>query len=208
MAIAANALVSLADAKTYLNISGTADDAKIEKVIDRASDLIEQHCQRPLKEATYTNLRLRGPDSPILRPRARPINIASAITIKVDGTTQTVWKQETDGDPADFDVIVGSGSPELPAGQRDHFYRAAGWKASSSQPYNVLKTFTGGLATIPDDLQEAAFLVVQKLWRDQQKQLAEVSTVAMPSGSVTLFDTVLPRRALWLLGAYRELLVA
>lgn len=208
MPVQANALVSLADAKTYLNIAGTSDDAKLEKVIDRASDLIEQHCQRPLKEATYTNLRLRGSDSPILRPRARPINIVSAITIKVDGTTQTIWKQESDGDPANFDVIVGSGSPEMPNGQRDHFYRAGAWKASSSQPYNVLLSFTGGLATIPDDLQEAALLIVQKLWRDQQKQLAEVQAVTMPSGSVTLFDTVLPRRALWLLGAYRELLVA
>jgi len=65
-------------------------------------------------------------------------------------------------------------------------------------------------APLPDAVASGAepFLVVQKLWRDQQKQLAEVSTVSMPSGSVTLFDTVLPRRALWLLGAYRELLVA
>lgn len=208
MAVAANALVTLAAAKTYVNISGTTDDAKIESVIDRASDLIEQYCQRPLKEATYTTLRLRGPDGPILRPRARPINIGETITIKVDGATQTVWKQESDGDPADFDVIVGSGSPELPTGQRDHFWRAGGWRASSGQPYNVVLTFTGGLATIPDDLQEAAFLIVQKLWRDQQKQLAEVSTVTMPSGSVTMFDSVMPRRALWLIGTYRELLVA
>lgn len=203
MAVAANALLTLADAKSYLTIVGTGDDAKLEIIINRMADVIEGYCNRPLKEAAYA-LRLRGPDSTRLRPRAWPINITATLTIKKDGTVQTIWKQESDGNPGDFDVIVGSDFPELSTGQRDHLYRSSGWKpTAASNPYDVLLTFTGGFAVIPDDLQEAACLVLQKLWRDQQKQLAEITAVTLQSGSITLFDTVMPRRALFLLAPYR-----
>lgn len=204
MAVAANALVTLANLKTFLGITGTADDAKLETVIDRCADQVELYCNRPLKEAAYSNIRLAGPERPKLYLFASPVNIVSALTVKVNDETQTIWKQESDGKPEDFDVLVGDDNPWQTFGQRNHLWRDGGWGTSSSgRPYNVLITYTGGFAAIPDDLQEAAMLVCQKLWRDQQKALADVATVTLPSGNVTMFDALLPRRARWLLEHYR-----
>ncbi|MBI4637683.1 MAG: phage head-tail connector protein [Candidatus Rokubacteria bacterium] len=207
MAVAANALVSLTDAKSFLGIIGTADDAKLEKVIDRASDLCEQYCRRPFKELTYTDLRRRGPNGRLLYPLHVPIKASGTITISVDGTAQSLWKAEADGDPALKDVIVASDlwdslfSP-------NHFYRAAGWAAlSTSNPYNVLLTYTGGFVTIPDDLQEGALEIIQKLWRDQSKAVQEVVSINTPGGGITLLDTVIPKRAALLLNVYRRIVV-
>lgn len=204
MALQANALVSAAEAKSFLNIQGTSSDALLDSVINAASDMIEKELNRPVKEASYTGVRLIGPKGPKLYLRASPINISQTFTVKMNETTQTVWKQESDGDPANFDVLVGTDAPEGPLGLRNHLYRASGWEASSNgHPYNVLVTYTGGYATVPTDLKDAALYVIQKLFRDRQKQLADVQTVTHPSGAITMFDLVLPRLALRLFNQYR-----
>lgn len=208
MAVAANALVTLAVAKSYLNVTGTGSDADIELVIDRASDWIEGFCGRPFKEIAYTTLRLRGPRGSDLFVAHAPIKTSATVTIKVDGTTQTVWKAEADGDPKDFDVIVAR-STEWSVMVPDLLYRDEGWAPESqSNPFNVLLTYTGGLLTIPDDIQEACLLCVQKIFREQQRQLAELATVNLPGGGVTLFDRAMPARARELLNSYRRLAVA
>lgn len=55
MALAANALVPLADAKDHLNISpsSTEFDARVERYINAASQLIEDHTDRKLLYASY-----------------------------------------------------------------------------------------------------------------------------------------------------------
>lgn len=209
MALQTNAIVSLSEAKSFLNISGTTTDALLETVINGASDAWEKELNRPVKEATYTNLRLIGPTGPKLYLRGTPIKITDPVTVKLAGTVQTVWKAEADGDPADFDVLVMSDTPEGPVGVRNHLYRPGGWNGvaggtlASGHPYTVLLTYTGGFNPIPQDLKDAVLYVIQKLFRDRQKQLADVQTVTLPSGSITLFDIPMPRWALRTLDKYR-----
>lgn len=208
MPVAANALVDLDTAKAYLNITGVADNAKVELTIDRASDWIEGWCQRPFKTVTYSDLRLQ------IRNRYRffvahaPIVTAQAVTITIGTTVQTVWRTEADGDPALKDVIVAR-SVERGLFQPDHLYRAQGWdQDGASNPYNLLLGYTGGFAVIPDDLQEACLLCVQKIFREQARQLAELATVSLPGGGVTLFDRAMPARARELLMPYRGTVAA
>lgn len=203
MALQSNSLVTLAEAKAFLTIKGTEQDPLLETVINAASDSWEKELNRPVKEAVYTNLRLIGPTGPKLYLRASPINLTPVPTVKVGEITQTIWKAEADGDPATFDVLVMSDVPEGPLGIRNHLYRQAGWKGSNGQPYNVLITYTGGFNPVPSDLKDGVLYVIQKLFRDRQKQLADVQTVTLPSGSITLFDMALPRWAMRVLDKYR-----
>jgi len=53
MAVGANALTSLANLKSYLSITNTTDDVILEKCIDRATAIIESHCDRKLKARTF-----------------------------------------------------------------------------------------------------------------------------------------------------------
>lgn len=202
MPLDANALVDLITAKTFLVIPGTADDAMIELLINRASDLCEAWCHRSFKERALSNMRLVGPGASRLPLRAVPIQTSAAVTVTVDGIAQTVWRTEADGDPADFDVMVASFDPEAGRGP-DHLYRSLGWGPTRQlNPYNVLLSYTGGFAAIPADVQQAGLYVVQKLFRDHKRQLAEVAQVSGPFGSVSVLDNALPRMARLLLGPY------
>ena len=53
MAVGTHALTSLANLKAYLSITGTTDDVILERCIDRATAIIESHCDRKLKSRTF-----------------------------------------------------------------------------------------------------------------------------------------------------------
>lgn len=54
MPLADNALTTLETLKAYLQETGTNRDAIFERLINAASDVIEQYCGRKFKSATYT----------------------------------------------------------------------------------------------------------------------------------------------------------
>lgn len=199
MALAANALVELQVAKQHLSVTGESEDGLIEAMINRASKLCEAHTGRRLKQVTFTNLRLTGRAWPRIPLRASPVKVTDPVTVSVDGTAQTVWKVEADGDPAGFDVRLGAYDPEGGRGP-DHLYRSSGWAGTG--PDNVLLTYTGGFAIVPDDVQLACLYVVQKLFRDAKRQLAEVVNVSGPFGSTSILDNAMPRVAVLLLADY------
>ena len=53
MALAANAIVSLADVKAYLRITTSDNDSLLETLIDTASTRIESYCDRKIIEQTF-----------------------------------------------------------------------------------------------------------------------------------------------------------
>ena len=207
MALDANALVTLQVAKDFLKLTGSADDAVLELLINRASDAAEAFCRRPLKEKMLTNVRMVGPCHPRLPLLAVPVKTSATVSVTLDGTALTVWKTEADGDPADFDAMLASFHPEGSRGP-DHLYRAAGWFGGSVQPYNVLLSYTGGFASVPDDLQQACLYLVQRLFRDYQKQITDVVSVQTAAGGIQLLDTAMPRVCELLLAPYALMAVA
>jgi hypothetical protein len=194
MPLDAEALVTLQDAKDALNHTGDADDILIETAINAASLAIKDHCKRSFLERAVTAERVEGPIGPRLWLTALPIKVAAAITVSVDEAPQTVWRSEADGLPRDFDVMA----------RENHLYRRCGWRASGSDVYNVLVSYTGGylISAVPPPVKQAALYLVQKLYRDQKKQLAEVVAVTTASGSVTLLDNDLPKVARSLIDPY------
>ena len=227
MALNANALVSLAAAKSFIAPGGmtAADDQRLEEVINRSSSMIERWCQRPLAKATYTNLRLSAPCGPELFLLHTPIAAAVTISVTLGGTVLTVWRTEADGDPLTFDVVLMSSCHD-PIFTPDVLFRSAGWDYYATSalqipspyqfPANLLLTYsagwaltaTAGYALIPDDLQEAALELVRKVWTDESKGTQDVTAVTLPSGSFTVFDAAFPRRTLMLLEPYRRMVVA
>jgi hypothetical protein len=210
MALSANALVTLAALKDFLGNHGAGDDPQLEPIINRVSDLIERWCQRPFKEVTYSNVRIRGPHSRALFVAHAPINVSVAVTVTISGVVQTVWRTEADGDPDAFDVVVAR-SVEVGDFMPDHLFRSDGWAHDSGAAPNVLLGYTGGLATIPDDVQQACLGVCDKLWREQQRHLADVGSVALAAGTNVTWtprDYALPSTAYSILQRYRLPVVA
>lgn len=202
MSLAANALISLARAKAFVNVMGASQDPALEGAINAASTAIESYCGRPLKARTFTAERVPGPWSQRLFPFGRitwPIDLTEAITITVDGQAQTVWRGEADGDPELFDVMA----------RPDHFWRREGWYPTRGYADNVVLTYTGGYDPVPEDLQDACGYVVQRMWGlDQQQQLTGLATLTPPNavgGSVTFQARayVFPGPALDILNLYR-----
>ena len=196
MALDPNALVDLATAKGFVIVTGDASNGAIEAAINAATLTVEDYCNRWFKERTVTAERVEGPCAVHLWLRAVPLKASAAVTVTVDAVAQTVWKQEADGLPSAFDVIA----------RQDHLYRRAGWAPGSGDPYNVLLTYTGGYAAaaIPAPVKQACLYVIQKLFRDSQRQLAEVAQVNTPMGGISLIDNAgLPRMARALLDPFR-----
>ena len=88
-------------------------------------------------------------------------------------------------------------------------YGVGGWHPLTD-PYNVLLSYTGGFTavTMPAAVKEACLYVVQKLFRDSKRQLAEVAQINTPMGGVTILDNAMPRMARLLLDPYRFAVVA
>lgn len=205
VALQANALVDPTDAQVagFLKLTGAANLDTVTTLINRASDYCEGYCDRPLKQQTFTAIRFPAQCAPNLRPLATPIKVADPVSLSVDGVdgvvALTVWKAEADGDPALKDVIIGCDTPGVPT----FFYRACGWRGST--PFPILATFTGGLATIPGDLQQACLLVAQTLQR-QEKGASEVQSYGPGpvSQSVTYrADSLIPMWSKQVLDRYR-----
>jgi len=199
MALSATALLTLAQAKDYLDIKGGEKDSLLEDMVNRITDYCEgaQGANRPFKSRAYTSLRLEQRNSRKLYPLAVPISTSATLTITFDALAQTIWKTETDGDPALKDVIVASDVDD-PIWRPNHLYRSAGWyTGSTSNPYPILLSYTGGLVTIPGDLLQVAFEILQKLWREQDKQMGDVTAMSTSIGgaAISIPNTLIPMSA-------------
>lgn len=199
-------LVDLEDALTYLGMgsAGTADRAVVEDTVTRASAICEERVGRPLGRRLYTNVRLSGRGCHLWLNG--PLITSAPLTVTLDGVAQTVWMDEASGDPVDFDVIVTSSDPSS-EWCPDQLYRRLGWCGSGYQPAPILVSYTGGFAAVPDSIREACLLVVQKLYRDGSRAFADVATINTPSGSMSLYDSFLPRRAAQILDFHRRVSV-
>jgi hypothetical protein len=102
MAVGTHALVSLADLKTYLGISGSTDDTILEKCIDRATAIIESYCDRKLKARTFHEFLMPEGDRTV---KTEEFPIVSIDTIAFG--SQTSFTIESDTASTDVVATVG-----------------------------------------------------------------------------------------------------
>ena len=157
------ALVTVEEATAFLTPSADVD---VIDLINRATDYCEEYCNRPLMAREFEDLRLPAQESPYLRLRVFPIDVEEDIVVYLDNVLQTVWKTEDDGDQEDFDVVVGGDVPGVP----NYLYRHCGWLTCLWRTPNPIRlTYTGGFATAPGHLRDAAFLVIENVYNHQSR---------------------------------------
>ena len=203
MALQDNALVTLAEAKVGLKLTGATSDAAVETLINAVSDRIEGLTGRRLKTRTYANLRLDGPGRHLLTEVDWPITAISACVL--DETTQTVWFPGDAGEPDDKDVYVVDGRD--PKTTRWALYRWSRWSLGVA---NIKLSYTAGYGAatpagsppIPEDLKAAAIMLFRHWWYLQDRQAQGVQSRSIGAESVTYLTAPVPSEAKPILTAY------
>ena len=102
MAVGTYALTSLANLKAYLSITGTTDDVILERCIDRATSVIESHCDRKLKSRTFYEFLMPEGDRTV---KTEEFPIVSIDTISFGSQTSFSISSDT----ASSDVLASVG---------------------------------------------------------------------------------------------------
>jgi hypothetical protein len=196
-------LCTLAQAKEWLNISTSSDDDMINNMIDRASEWIENWCDRKFASAQYTEY-FTGDDLPdgdvlVAHP---PIRDSSGNLVR----TQT----QIDADVAIYDdtnKAWGSGTAiattnlgvesEVGLIHSD----VAFYKGSVG---NVKVVYRGGYSTLPTDVVQACVRLVA-FWYNKSKQRADGVLSETESGMSVKHDPdEIPNSVVALLAPYER----
>jgi hypothetical protein len=188
MALNANALVTLNVAKDYLEIplANTAQDTRIERHINAASQMFERWTSRKLKRQTHTEQHDgKGSNTIMLLewPCVKPSRVCvdSAWTFAVGDDVQST----------EFDVF-GEGtlvlrSSTFPRGTR-----------------NVLVTYLAGYDPVPADLEEACLLMIDFLYSHRNDRRSGVKAKTKNGETVTYIDGI-PTNVALLLEPYKRM---
>ena len=201
----AGALTVVADVKSRLKITDSAQDDFLQTLVNAASRRLESLTNRLLKQRTYTGVLFNGngrqafTGDPSLdsltetlasgegiqqsawgRRLETPLGTITSITL--DGTAQTIGN-----DPAVYDVqVITLGRP---SGLSDCLYRGSGWTRGVN---NILITYQGGFSPVPEDLAEACILTVMAWYMDKDRGYIRLQSFSAQGESVTLEKTAIP----------------
>lgn len=161
--MAANDLVTLADTKTFLNISGTQYDAELPGFITTASDMIESRIGPVVGAPTFDEFYDGGHGSTtqiVLRhsPVVAITTITEAYTVSWVKTLQPQPLDGTSTDSSGYGYTV-----DLQNGLITR--RAAGMVSPfAAGKRNIHVVYTAGYAAIPPELVTAGKILVKHLW--------------------------------------------
>lgn len=174
MSLNANALVTLAQAKSHLNIPvlDTTQDTRVTQFINAASDYVENTTNRKMVSATYTH-RFGGSGTPFLLLREYPV---TAIT--------SVYEDETW-------VFAGPSlilSTDYVIHREIQIARKAPtlWQSTKSLAVQVI--YVAGYTTIPFDLQQVALSLVEILFDMRDQRTTRTQSRAKLGDSISLFE--------------------
>ena len=171
-------VLTLADAKTHLNITGSASDTELQTFIDAAEGVIAKQCG-PLTLTVRTD-RVSGGSEGLVLPVTPVVSITSITPVL--GTALTL---------SDLYVNTTTGIVE-------YTYGSSFW----AREYDV--TYTAGRATVPADLLMAVKEMTRHLWQSQRGSGARPGSTA--SASTPGF--LIPNLVAELLTPYRQAGVA
>lgn len=188
------ALITLAQAKTFLKITASDEDQLLCDFISRAGDFANTYTGRHLKSKEWTEY-YDGDGSAILQVRNYPITTLTSLN---DDSLRT-WTSATDKDVS-ADVML-----DGPAGiirlwnNGGRFLRGRG---------NVRVVYTAGYkdATnnlVPYDLQEASLLIVMHTYkRVYQDQRIGLQSETIGQRTLSYKDDAIPPKAKLILDSY------
>lgn len=166
MALNNNALTTVATVKTALGITGSDDDALIERLINAASNAIEQYCNRKFARSSVTE-KVPGYGRTRLVVSRTPIDTGETITVSYDGDEVDADDYEVENADAGFLYAPGGWLWTAPALPGAVYHPLPGHERKL---YEV--TYTGGYqlpkdsgsnTKLPEDIQQACIDLVNYL---------------------------------------------
>lgn len=161
--------MTLSQAKDYLSIASgdTTKDSWVEMLINSASDLIERHCSRSFKSASYTHYFDGHGTNEIVLSQYPVSNVTS---VKVDSLR--VFGSDTALASTSFQAMEGGilrlHDTRFPEGSQ------------------VVKVeYTAGYTTVPGDLQIACLFLVEWVFRTQNDRRLGRTSVSKGQEAVT-----------------------
>lgn len=179
-------LVSLADAKAQLNITSTADDEELRKVIEAATAAVERHIDKAIVRRTVVEQRNLG--NPAISRTPGVLQSFTATKKPVLSLTSVV---SADG-LTSWDV---SGMRGTDSGVIQVLSGAVVWGP-------VRLTYVAGMQVIPAECAESAEIIIQHIWENQRGTAGGPRPGGMDTSGLgfTSMGYAIPNAALELLG--------
>lgn len=192
MGLSANALVSLADVKSYLEIKADDFNSELEDMINRMSAEVETHCDRHFNSQTYTEY-LDGDGSGSLILSQFPIISITSIYDDPDWKT-TNYPESCLIDSSDYMYYADEGIVEYDG----DLCFARGKK-------NIRVIYVAGYASIPYDVQHAVFEWIATVWKKKSEKRFGVSSVAIGDRNISYLNEGIPEAVRRRLAPYRNM---
>lgn len=185
------AIVTLADAKTHLNITSTTNDDELTRFIAAAQSVVENEIGS-VDPVQYTEVHNGG--SPVIVTYHAPVisvdslseyagNTVYALTNQPVGFSTSPWGYTLDDPLSGRITRRGAGSYPMPF--------LGGENA-------VTITYTAGRTTVPASVQLATLIIIAQLWQTQ-RGTASLPTLGGGDMSGTPVSTLIPAMAAELL---------
>ena len=175
--MAAGDLISLADLKTWLNISGTGDDALLSRLITSASSRIASYLQRNIGtlSASITEVR-NGSGTSAMMPKMWPVTAVTSLTVG-----GVVVPQAQNGGGGWFAQVWDGVSFPIP---EPYISLTSGWSPIGGEygygrwngifpvgAGNVAAVYTAGFTAVPADLYQACIEMIDQTYKRRGTRL-------------------------------------
>jgi hypothetical protein len=148
------ALTTVAKVKTYLGISVSTDDTLLERLINFATDFIEEYCQRRFFKTIYEEIYDGDGFDGVLYLNQYPVTEIIKIE-QNDGTTDNPnWTRLNEGE--DYEKYLNEG--------KIYFYN----QVKGKRNYKI--TYEAGYTIIPHDLEGLCQRLVGRLYEKRQSE--------------------------------------
>lgn len=218
MSLNVHALTTYATVRDELGLTGTQEETALERMINAASEAIENICGRHFEYGSAVVERVRGEGNyRIMLSRTPVLSITSITEITQAGDISYTY------DTATYDLEdAGSG----------FVYREIGWpwtaqramdigqlSVTETERARVIATYAGGWVTpqqavndntltrsLPSDLEEACIMSVVSMWRKRgiDRDISSANADSGPTVSYRTAGEIIPAEALKLISRYRR----
>ncbi len=141
-------VVSLTDARNFLNIDNSDNDDELQRFIDVVSTAVETYTNRVFRRRTVI-AEIHDTAGEIVLSKVPVISVTS---VAENGVTMTATQ---------YSVLPGSGVLRRLSGT----YTESVWLSGAD---NIAVTYVAGYADVPDDVTHAALLLVKHMWTTQR----------------------------------------
>jgi len=174
--------ISLTDAKRYLRIPHSDDDAEINALIAAATAKAESYLGTKLNSQTAVRKFDKFGDLSLPAPL---VSVNKVTYVDSDGVSQTLY--DTTSSPqvsSDVFQVVGLYTSGMDVNYKPYITLDDGqaWPSTKTQAEAVTVTVTAGYATVPENVKYAVLLLVNHLYENREASITGVSVEELPMG--------------------------